>query len=193
MRAAPSSSRPPSPIRVIANAISIRRAEPDDVDALIALAHGASLEADTHVISGPGELPDHSRVLRQIAASLASDRRLMLVAERDGRLAGRLSLRAERRSRLAHRARFSILVAREHRGTGVGTALIREMLAWVGAHPRLQKVSLNVASHNTRARRLYESFGFAVEGIANRGIHLSDGRFVDDLTMSLWVDKPVLE
>ena len=70
--------------------------------------------------------------------------------------------------------------------------MIRVMLAWVAEHPRLAKVSLNVASTNTRARRLYESLGFVVEGIRNRGIHLSDGRYVDDLLMSIWIDKPTI-
>lgn len=175
-----------------AQSVVIRVAQPEDAWGIAGLTRAASNEPEGHYIHRPGELPDLDRVRLRIAAARASDRRLQLVAEFAGQIVGRLSMRGERRERLAHRGEFSILVAREHRGTGIGTAMIRVMLAWVAEHPRLAKVSLNVASTNTRARRLYESLGFVVEGIRNRGIHLSDGRYVDDLLMSIWIDKPTI-
>jgi RimJ/RimL family protein N-acetyltransferase len=176
--------------RATAQSIVIRTAQLHDALGLATLMRTASHEPDGHFIHRPGELPDLPRISSHIAAALASDRRLLLVAECSGRMVGRLSIRGERRERLAHRGTFSILVARDHRGAGIGTAMIRAMLAWVGDHPRLSKVSLNVVSTNTRARRLYESLGFVVEGVRDRGVHLSNGRYVDDLIMSIWIDKP---
>jgi GNAT superfamily N-acetyltransferase len=52
---------------------------------------------------------------------------------------------------------LSIAVAQMHRGKGVGTALLTELLDVIG--PRFPAVSLSVDAANP-ARRLYERFGF---------------------------------
>src|SRR3712207_6970927 len=44
------------------------------------------------------------------------------------------------------------------------------------------RMTLRVLAHNTPARRLYESEGFAVEGVLPGEFHL-DGRYVDDVFM----------
>jgi ribosomal protein S18 acetylase RimI-like enzyme len=85
------------------------------------------------------------------------------VIEVDGEPAGRLYVaRWEDEIRI-----MDIALLREHRGTGVGTRLVRELLA-EGARSG-KRVSIHVEKHN-RALRLYERLGFAT--VADRGAYL---------------------
>ena len=54
---------------------------------------------------------------------------------------------------------IGIAVDKEHRGKGVGTALLRELLERTG--PEVQSVSLSVQASNP-AKKLYERLGFRV-------------------------------
>jgi ribosomal protein S18 acetylase RimI-like enzyme len=85
------------------------------------------------------------------------------VIEVDGEPAGRLYVgRWEDEIRI-----IDIALLPEHRGTGVGTRLVRELLA-EGARSG-KPVSIHVEKHN-RALRLYERLGFAT--VADRGVYL---------------------
>ncbi|MFH9659867.1 GNAT family N-acetyltransferase [Streptomyces sp. NPDC017248] len=106
-----------------------------------------------------------------------------LVAESGGRLLG--YIRLTRPTPLAANAHVltvqGFAVAGEARGQGVGRALLRA----AAAHARergARRLTLRVLGHNTPARALYESEGFAVEGVLP-GEFLIDGRYVDDVCM----------
>ncbi|MEU1038980.1 GNAT family N-acetyltransferase [Streptomyces sp. NPDC005551] len=74
-----------------------------------------------------------------------------------------------------------LVVAEEARGAGVGRALLRA----AGDEARRQgarRITLRVLGHNTPARKLYESEGFAVEGVLP-GEFLIEGAYVDDVMM----------
>ncbi|MEU3416885.1 GNAT family N-acetyltransferase [Streptomyces sp. NPDC006658] len=72
-------------------------------------------------------------------------------------------------------------VAEEARGRGVGRALIRAAVD--RARERgARRLTLRVLGHNAPARALYESEGFAVEGVLPEEF-LVDGRYVDDVCM----------
>jgi ribosomal protein S18 acetylase RimI-like enzyme len=67
------------------------------------------------------------------------------------------------------------------RGRGIGRALLGaacELAARQGA----RRVTLRVLASNGPARRLYESAGFAVEGVLPGEFHIA-GRYVDDIFM----------
>ena len=54
-----------------------------------------------------------------------------------------------------------IEIAPSHQGQGLGTRIIKDVLAV--AHAEKRPVSLHVLKTNPRARRLYERLGFAVD------------------------------
>jgi ribosomal protein S18 acetylase RimI-like enzyme len=106
-----------------------------------------------------------------------------LVAEIDDRLVG--FIRIGHPTRLAcnaHVRQIQGLVVRESaRGHGVGRALLRA----AALHARNQgarRLTLRVLGHNAPARRLYETEGFAVEGVLP-GEFLLEGEYVDDVFM----------
>ncbi|MYW20732.1 GNAT family N-acetyltransferase [Streptomyces sp. SID2955] len=73
------------------------------------------------------------------------------------------------------------VVAEQARGRGVGRALIRA--AVTEARRRgARRLTLRVLGHNTPARKLYESEGFAVEGVLPEEFHVG-GAYVDDVLM----------
>ncbi|TXS50834.1 GNAT family N-acetyltransferase [Streptomyces sp. t39] len=67
------------------------------------------------------------------------------------------------------------------RGRGVGRALLRAACD-DAVRQGAVRITLRVLAHNTPARALYASEGFAVEGVLPGEFHL-DGRFVDDVLM----------
>ncbi|WP_299530856.1 GNAT family N-acetyltransferase [uncultured Streptomyces sp.] len=74
-----------------------------------------------------------------------------------------------------------LAVAEWARGRGVARALLRGALA-EARRQGASRVTLRVLGHNTPARALYASEGFAVEGVLPGEFHLA-GRYVDDVLM----------
>jgi ribosomal protein S18 acetylase RimI-like enzyme len=112
----------------------------------------------------------------------------VLVARIDGELAGYVRigpatpLEASRHVLMV----TGIAVDPELRRQGAGRALIEAAAA--EAHRRgAKRLTLRVLGPNESARRLYESAGFAIEGVL-RGEFFLDGRYVDDVLMALELD-----
>ena len=114
----------------------------------------------------------------------------VLVADEDGELAGYVALgsatplESNRHVVCIH----GLAVAAEYRGRGLGRALV-EAAAAEATRRGARKLSLRVLGDNTVARGLYESCGFAVEGVL-RDEFLVDGRYVDDVLMARDLTTP---
>ncbi|MEU0412658.1 GNAT family N-acetyltransferase [Streptomyces griseorubiginosus] len=106
-----------------------------------------------------------------------------LVAEADRRILGYIRLGFP--NGLAANAHVrqiqGFVVSAEARGRGVGRALIRAVTE-EARRRGARRLTLRVLGHNTPARRLYESEGFAVEGILPEEWLLA-GEYVDDVIM----------
>ncbi|GAA0624334.1 GNAT family N-acetyltransferase [Streptomyces crystallinus] len=106
-----------------------------------------------------------------------------LVAEVDGQVAGYLRLvRPTRLDCNSHvRQIQGLAVADRARGRGAARALLRAA-AEESRRQGARRLTLRVLGHNTPARELYESEGFAVEGVLP-GEFLLAGEYVDDVLM----------
>ncbi|MCX4810530.1 GNAT family N-acetyltransferase [Streptomyces sp. NBC_01239] len=106
-----------------------------------------------------------------------------LVAELDRRIVGyiRLAFPTELACNAHVRQIQGLAVADEARGHGVGRALIRAAVE-EARRRGARRLTLRVLGHNTPARKLYESEGFAVEGVLPEEF-LLDGKYVDDVFM----------
>ncbi|MFB7495475.1 GNAT family N-acetyltransferase [Streptomyces sp. NPDC056161] len=106
-----------------------------------------------------------------------------LVAEVDGVVVGyiRLALPTELACNAHVRQIQGLAVADSARGAGVGRALLRAVQD-EARRRGARRITLRVLGHNAPARALYESEGFAVEGVLP-GEFLLDGAYVDDVLM----------
>jgi ribosomal protein S18 acetylase RimI-like enzyme len=77
-------------------------------------------------------------------------------------------------------------VSPAHRRRGVATALLHAAIE-AGRDAGACRITLRVLSHNTPARDLYAAAGFQIEGVL-RGFFRLDGRYVDDVLMTLPLD-----
>jgi len=84
---------------------------------------------------------------------------------------------------LAHSGVLGMGVLPAHRGKGIGRALMAAALN-TARDRGITRVELTVRTDNTRARKLYESFGFTVEGLCHSYMKV-DGLSIDSYLMAL--------
>ena len=102
------------------------------------------------------------------------------VAEADGEIVGNLHLQATHHG-------FGIIgmmVSRDWRGRGVGSALMEAAIAWA-REQKLHKLTLDVFAHNESAIALYKKFGFVEEGRRVRQYRRQSGELWDSIDMGL--------
>lgn len=80
---------------------------------------------------------------------------------------------------------LGMLVVRGYRGLGTGKKVMARALEWAKAQDEVEKVILGVFSNNRRALRLYEKFGFEVEGVKKRQYYIA-GKHADEIEMALF-------
>lgn len=157
--------------------ILVRAREPEDAPAI------AAVMACPGVVAGTLRLPLRSVQAERDRLARTDDRTHALVAEIDGRVVGVLGLHVEASPRRSHCATLGMGVLDDAQGRGVGTALLAAAIDladnWLG----LRRLELTVYPDNAPAIRLYEKFGFVVEGAA-RDFAFRDGAFVDALHMA---------
>jgi putative acetyltransferase len=159
------------------SSIRVRREEPEDADAM------ARLLGDEGVYPLTLQLPHVSRQFWRERLARYDPAKYALVAEVDGDIVGSAGLFINERPRQRHCAMLGISVATDHAGRGVGSALMRELLRAADGWLNLLRVELTVYTDNERAIRLYEKFGFAIEGTLRAGA-LRDGVYVDSHLMA---------
>ena len=115
---------------------------------------------------------------------------LAIVAEvgsgRTRRVVGSLTMERYGNVRKTSHVRvLGMLVVKGYREMGIGTKLVAYALEWAKSQKDVEKVVLGVFSNNKRAFRLYEKFGFKVEGV-KRDQYYIDGRHADEIDMALF-------
>jgi ribosomal protein S18 acetylase RimI-like enzyme len=157
--------------------ITVRWAVADD-DAVL-------LELDRAAFTAESGFP--SQKDRETFFTERSRREDLLVAEYDSRLVG--YLRLKNKYPFVEGAGvfgvFGLAVAPDARRLGVASALLDEAVAEARRRGG-RKLVLNVLGTNTGAQRLYERYGFVVEG-HSRDEFLIDGNLVDDLSLSKYL------
>lgn len=136
--------------------------------------------------SRPDEIDDDA--VRALIVALDDDGHgHYLVAERAGTVVGHAFLERLSLAATSHVVRLTIGVHEGHQRSGVGRALMGELLRWARAHPHVEKVELQVRSSNEPAIALYRSLGFVEEGRKTRRLKTGPDEYLDDIYMALWV------
>jgi RimJ/RimL family protein N-acetyltransferase len=71
-----------------------------------------------------------------------------------------------------------------HRGKGYARVAYDVFMKYLFNNCGINKVSLEVLSHNDRARKLYQQLGFVLEGVKRQEVW-RDGRYLDSLMFSM--------
>jgi putative acetyltransferase len=138
------------------------------------------------LVTQPDELLPQA--FASLITTLADGSGCYLVAEDQGSIVGHAFLKPMDLRAVSHVFRLTIVVHHGHWGRGIGTAMMKALADWANDAPAVHKVELIVRSTNEAARRLYAKFGFVEEGRFRDRVRLTDGRFVDDVTMA-WFPK----
>jgi RimJ/RimL family protein N-acetyltransferase len=167
--------------------ITVRRAKASDLD---------GFEANVQSVADEGRYIWTERVTereRAMHRSLFKDRGcLALVAEvrrgKERRLVGSLTMtrygQAVKKSQ--HVRVLGMLVIDGYREMGIGSRMMETALDWARKKRGVEKVVLGVFSNNRRALRLYEKFGFKVEGVRKDHYYIG-GEREDEIDMALFV------
>lgn len=112
-----------------------------------------------------------------------------LVATHGDRVIGHLGVSREENPVNRHVASLGMAVAKDWRGKGVGSALMKEALRWAG-DMGVEKLALSVYPDNEIARALYRKFGFQEEGRLTGHSKKRIG-YRDEIVMGLWlIERP---
>ncbi len=159
----------------MASDIIVRALEPADYPAL------AEIHNQPKAIAGTLGFPLQSVADNEQRFRLDFYNR-MLVAEIDGRVVGDAGLNINR-GRRAHSGGIGMTVHDDFQGRGVGTALMHRLMDLTDNWYNLLRVDLQVYIDNEPAVRLYQRFGFVIEGTL-RSFAYRAGEFVDAYYMA---------
>jgi RimJ/RimL family protein N-acetyltransferase len=164
----------------------VRRAEPGDAAALVALAEAVGSEPESWLISDSHwrSVSDERRYLKAVRRHPDA---AVFVAEAEVGIVGRLSLSRDPHPASRHVADLGLMVAAAARRQGVGRGLLEQAVAWARA-AGVRKLELHVFPHNEPAIRLYEAFGFAREGYRKEQFRRGTG-YVDAILMAYDVER----
>lgn len=134
-----------------------------------------------------------SRPLAEVAERLRlagePPERFTLGAFVEGALTGNVTFGREQYAKVQHKGYIvGMFVAPEHRGQGLGRALMEAAIARARALPGLEQITLAVVTTNEAARALYSSLGFASYGLERHALK-QDGRYYDEDLMVVWLGR----
>lgn len=159
-------------------AISIRRVEPSDHEAL------RDIYAGRRVVWGTLQLPFPSGESWRKRLSESPDGLLGLVASTQDEVIGHLALHTFPNSpRRRHVGQIGMAVRDEWQGKGVGTVLMQAAIDLADNWLNLSRLELDVYTDNEPGVRLYQRHGFVIEGTLQR-FAFRDGRYVDVYAMA---------
>lgn len=108
------------------------------------------------------------------------------IAVTGDKIVGWCDIASFNRPAFAHSGVLRMGILKEYRGTGLGTKLMQIVLD-KGHEMGLTRVELDVREDNVNAIKLYQKFGFEIEG-KKRNACRTDGIYSNVLTMGLLFD-----
>jgi putative acetyltransferase len=167
-----------------APAFALRPARAEDVAPLAAIARAIAAVPGLFT-SRPEEIGEQGVATHVALAGAAGS--ACLVAEADGAAIALGSLAPLPPAASRHVVDLTIFVAPAWQRRGVGSALLRALIAWARGAPGVEKIELQARASNAAAIALYRTLGFVEEGRLARRVKVADGESIDDLLMALFV------
>ncbi len=158
--------------------ILIRRAEPGDYEAI------QRIFCEPRVIWGTLQLPYPSLEVWRKRLAEPPEGTFNLVACVQGEVVGQLGLHTfPNHPRRRHAGQIGMAVRDDWQGKGIGTALMQAAIDLADKWLNLRRLELEVYTDNEAAIRLYQKFGFTIEGTLV-DFAFRDGQYVDVYKMA---------
>ncbi|MGQ8871267.1 GNAT family N-acetyltransferase [Paenibacillus sp. TSA_86.1] len=107
----------------------------------------------------------------------------------DGKLAGMMGFKREYGLKLRHKGViWGVYVSPAHRGIGLASRLLSEILERGKHLENLKQINLSVVTSNVSAKRLYEGHGFETYGIERNALEVS-GQGYDEAHMTYFYSQ----
>src|SRR5437899_4798329 len=157
--------------------LRIRRGQAEDWKSIFQIQQGLQFVSFTGYCSPPMKQDVRERWEKRLSESLAHT--LVAETEDGGKVVGYVRLR-QGEGKGSHVGEISIVaVHAEWQRRGIGTQLVKAVLG-VAESLALKRVRLTVHADNRAAIRLYEKFGFEIEGRERQATY-KDGNYTDIL------------
>ncbi|MBE2217342.1 MAG: GNAT family N-acetyltransferase [Ignavibacteria bacterium] len=121
--------------------------------------------------------------MRKFVQGLISDNDIQVYAVLGDTVVGWCDITRRKRSVFAHTGSLGMGIVKEYRGKGLGSRMMEEVIKQARTNG-LEKICLEVYSHNAAGIALYKKFGFVEEGKKIREAKL-DGKYLDEYFMGL--------
>jgi putative acetyltransferase len=158
--------------------IEIRHAEPDDYKAI------QQIHAQPKAVWGTLQLPFPSAEMWKKRLTEKPDNLYSLVACVENEIVGSLGLWIDSHSpRRRHVGGIGMAVHDKWQGQGVGTALMEAAIELADKWLNLIRLELTVYTDNEPAIKLYQKFGFKIEGTLER-YAFQEGNYVNAYSMA---------
>ena len=149
--------------------IEIREIEVEDYKELLDFMK--KVKGETNFLLGyPNEIKmsyeDEKEHIKKVKSSETSN---YFVVMKNSKIIGCIGFNGNTASKTKHYGTIGISVLKEYWGRGIATALLEKLISWA-KEKGIKKINLDVFENNERAIKLYEKFGFKLEGCIEDGI-----------------------
>ena len=107
----------------------------------------------------------------------------------DGKIVGNSEINFKGGIKTSHRATVAIAILKEFWNLGIGSAMFEELIKIAESNPRIEMLELEFIEGNTRARALYEKYGFKIVGERPNAYKLKDGNMQKEYFMQKELKK----
>lgn len=164
---------------------TLRPATASDAGSLLSLF--SRLERETPFFPWmPGERALTASDIEDRLAECSNGSRHILIAQRDGELAGYVDIRRAGLQRLSHGAFLELGIGKLYWGAGLGKRLMLAAEDWARKNDVI-RIAFPVVSENLRAVGLYLRLGYSIEGCRRR-VYRIDERLVDEYMLAKLLD-----
>lgn len=139
------------------------------------------------MIREPGEYKKNKDDIELEITKAHSKKLYFRVVEIENKIVGYARISRSNKTRLKHKAEFTIAIVKSETGKGLGTKLLEDCIKWCGTNG-VERLDLKVAADNLTAINLYKKFGFVKTGDYFKDIKLMDHMYLDFIHMSRFID-----
>lgn len=110
----------------------------------------------------------------------------MLLAIVDGKIVGIGTISSSHKIKSRHSGELGIVVAQEYQGKCIGSSIIQQLIDWAKGNGVTTRIQLDTRTDNELAVKLYQKFGFEIEGCLKNST-LLDGKYYDLYVMGMMI------